>query len=60
MKVKINNQIFDSNMEPIMLILNAEEKELISNMGSQTHFCSFPADMDVNSVQNFMNETNLK
>ena len=59
MKVKINNQIFDSNMEPIMLILNDEEKELISNMGSQTRFCSFPADMDVNSVQNFMIEKEM-
>lgn len=54
MKVKINNQIFDSDIQPIMLILNNEEKELISNMGSQTRFCSFPVDMDVNDVQNFM------
>lgn len=54
MKVKINNQIFDSNIQPIMLILSDEEKGLISRMGSQKCFCSFPADMDIDSVQNFM------
>lgn len=54
MKVKIGNDIFDSNKEPIMIILAPEEKVLISNMGEQTSFCSFPEEMDTAEIEKFM------
>jgi len=54
MKVKIGNKIFDSNIEPIMLILNSEEKVLISNMGDQDKFCSFPDNISEEDIIEFM------
>jgi len=44
MKVKIDDRIYDSENEPIMLILNDADKNNISNMGSQMKYCSFPDD----------------
>ena len=54
MKVKIDNQIFDSNIQPIMIILNDEEKQLIFNMGCQTRFCSYPPGMGEEQIKYFM------
>ena len=56
MKVKIGNVIYDSNFEPIMVILSQEEKELIDSMaGSSFKFCSFPeSENDTEKIQNFM------
>ena len=56
MKVKIRHKIFDSNEEPIMLILTPEEKELITNMGDQTRFCVYPENCDSKDILNFMKE----
>ena len=42
MKVKIGDQIYDSNEQPIMLILGEEDKEAIAAMGKQTKYCSYP------------------
>lgn len=55
MKVKIHDMIFDSYQTAIMLILNEEEKELISQMGDQTKFLSFPEDMTPEEAVDFMN-----
>lgn len=42
MKVKIGNTVYDSDVTPVCLELSNEEKECISNMGTQTKFSSFP------------------
>ncbi len=54
MKVKIGDKFTDSNDEPIMIILTPEEKELISNMGEQTSFCSFPETCFSETIKEFM------
>jgi hypothetical protein len=54
MKVKIENKIFDSNNTAILLILEPEEKELISQMGNQLKFCSYPINMTPEDAAEFM------
>ncbi len=45
MKIKIGNTIYDGNKEPIMLILNKQDKENISRMTPEaTLFCEYPTD----------------
>lgn len=55
MKVKIGTKVYDSNNEAIMIILDEEEKEMIGNMSkNSTKFCSYPEDMPVHEVLEFM------
>lgn len=43
MKVKIGEEIYNSNDIPIMLILSKDDKELIGNMEPEaTKYCSYP------------------
>lgn len=42
MIVKIGNKFYDSNDQPIMIILSEKEKTLISNMGDSKKYCSYP------------------
>lgn len=42
MRVKIGDKIYDSNDEPIMIMVDEEEKHLISISGCQGKFCSYP------------------
>ena len=45
MKVKVGNKIYDSEKEPVMVILNEGEKEQIVNMAPEaTKYCVYPAD----------------
>ena len=55
MKVKIGEKIYDSEKEPIMVILSESDKENISNMSPEaTKYCSFPDGMSVEYVKEFM------
>jgi hypothetical protein len=54
MKVKISDKIYDSNDTAILLILDPEEKQLISNMGEQLKFCSYPLEMAPEEATEFM------
>ena len=56
MKVKIGNKIYDSNIEPIMIILSEEDKLNISNMEEQRKYCSYPDDIDTEEVIKFMKD----
>lgn len=56
MKVKIGNTVYDSTAEPILLMLDDEDVENISNMGEQRNYCSFPHDEDVDKISKWMNE----
>jgi len=59
MKVKINNEYYDSNETPIMLILSEEDKNNISMMHENaSKFCSYPADYDFNIIQDWMDNIN--
>lgn len=43
MKVKIGNVIHDAEKEPIMVILNKEEKQQIADMDpNATKYCQYP------------------
>lgn len=55
MKVKIGNTIYDSNEEPIMLILSESDKENITWMSTDaTKYCSFPNDYNLDDIKEFM------
>ncbi|MGG1650532.1 hypothetical protein ABHN03_25285 [Paenibacillus sp. NRS-1775] len=54
MIVKIGEQFFDSYDEPILLVLNKDEKSLISNMGEQKVYSSFPPDCDPEEISKWM------
>jgi hypothetical protein len=60
MKVKIGNRVYDSNEEPIMLLLSEEDKSNISLM-SPVHFkyCSAPGHLSQEAVLSFMHEETL-
>lgn len=53
MKVKIGNTIYNSNEEPIMLILSESDKENITNMATEAiKFCSFLINMTLTTLRN--------
>ena len=56
MIVKIRDIIINTEDEPALLVLSDQEKELISNMGPQKKFCSFPDEMTEEEVTKFMTE----
>lgn len=57
MKVKINSKIYDSDKQPIMLILSGAEKNLIANMATDSHkFCVYPANSKAEKIKQFMED----
>jgi len=55
MKVKIGNKIYDSEKEPIMLILSDEDKKLISMMRPIDYkYCSYPHELGQELSKEFM------
>jgi len=56
MRVKIGNKIYDSKIEPIMLILEEYNKEDIAHMGAAKKYCEFPDGMNTNEIEEFMHE----
>ena len=54
MIVKIGNRLINSADEPVMIIFDEEEKRMISDMGDQTAFCSFPPGIAEEQVSKFM------
>lgn len=59
MKVKIGDKIYDTSIEPIMLILTKEDRENIENMvPSATKFCAFPKNHPIYLIEEFMKTDN--
>jgi hypothetical protein len=55
MKVKVGDKIYDSESEPIMVILSESDKENISNMLPEaTKYCSFPDKIPLEIIKEFM------
>ena len=55
MKVKIGEKIYDANEQPIMLILNATEKEQIANMEeSARRYCQYPDHLNEDAIGEWM------
>ena len=55
MMVKVGDKIYDSNVEPIMVILSDSDKENISNMApNRTMYCSYPDSCDADTIFEWM------
>ncbi len=60
MKVKIKNKIYDSEKEPIMIVLSESDKTNISNMSKEyTKYLSFPDKMNQQRAKRFMKHPEL-
>jgi|GEM_PF-1019759 len=47
MKVKVGNNVYDGEIEPVMVILSSGEREQIANMAPEaTKYCMYPATED--------------
>ena len=47
MKIKVGNTIYDSDEEPVMVILTEQDKKNIANMTPEaTKYCGWPDDQD--------------
>ena len=61
MRIKVGSKIYDSEKQPLMVILNTEEKCLIAHMAPDSHkFCVYPKDYDRGKVNEFMQDENSK
>jgi hypothetical protein len=61
MKVKIGNKIYDSNKEPIMLILDDKDKENINAMHIDKYkYISYPDNMNYDDIRNWIDEKPLE
>lgn len=55
MKVKIGNKLYDSNEEPIMLILTDDDKQNIAKMlEDKFKFISYPTGTPIEKVREFI------
>jgi len=55
MRVKIGDTIYDSNQQPIMIIMDDTDKQNISKMADDaTKYCSYPDGMEVDTIKDFM------
>ncbi len=55
MKVKIGEKLYDSNEEPILIVLSEDDKDNIKNMSPEaTKYCSFPDTYDLEKIKEFM------
>ena len=59
MKVKIGNKIYDPNREPIMLILDDQDKKNIGEMLPEcAKYCAFPDSSDPLEIAEWMADDN--
>jgi len=61
MKVKIGNTVYDANKEPIMIMLDEQEREMIENSvkehgGSPSHLCMAPKNITEEELEKFLGE----
>lgn len=55
MKIKIGDKFYDPNEEPVMLILNDQDKENIKNMHPEaTKYCAYPEGTDKEFIREWM------
>jgi hypothetical protein len=53
MKVKIRGAMYDSENEPVMVVLSQDEKVYISEMEGEM-YCNYPDDLDPDKVREWM------
>lgn len=55
MKVKIDDVLYDSDDQPIMVVLSSQEKGNIADMAPEAFmYCCYPEGMPMESVVEFM------
>lgn len=55
MKVKVGNTIYDSNDEPVMVILSDVDKKNISQMYDEcSKYCGYPEGIPESDIEEFM------
>lgn len=55
MKVKVGDKIYDSMVEPIMLIMSHNDRELIKMMKPDAHkYCTHPTSYTKEAIEKFM------
>lgn len=58
MKVKVGNKIYNSEDEPIMVILEGNDKKNIASMSEKAKkYCSFPDTMSKEDISKWMDKT---
>jgi len=56
MRVRIDNKIYNSDEQPIMIIFDVGEKGLIEDMQPQNmKFCVYPQGTDATAIEHLMN-----
>ncbi len=57
MKVKIGNKIYDAEIQPLMIILEGNDKANIANMPpNATKYCSYPDNCDDKAILKWMRD----
>ncbi|GAH07916.1 unnamed protein product [marine sediment metagenome] len=57
MKVHVDGEMYDSECQPISVVLSQKDKENISNMAPDaTEYCSYPDDMNAKDIERWMRE----
>lgn len=55
MKVKVGNTVYDSNDQPVMVILSDMDKKNISRMYDEcSKYCGYPEGFPVEYIEEFM------
>jgi hypothetical protein len=55
MKIKIGDTIYSADQQPVMIILNDQDKENIKNMSPEaTKYCGYPAGTDSDEILKWM------
>jgi len=57
MKIKIGDTTYNSEKQPIMVILTNQDKENIKNMSSEaTRYCGYPSGCDPEKILEWMKD----
>ena len=57
MIIKVNEEIYNSDEQPILVALTKEEKAELNNLPDElTKFCAFPKSLDDNYINNWMKD----
>jgi len=57
MKVKVGNKLYDAELQPVMVILEGNDKANIAQMTKEaTKYCSYPDDADPKEILKWMRD----
>jgi len=56
MKVKVGDKVYDGSEEPVMVILNDDDKANIHAMEEYSKYCAYPKTMSSEDAMSWMRE----